>query len=345
MVSVLRMSTFESHEARITVKRLVIGIFVLALLAVCMLTALHRRTSAVIGQAPEATATLPPVRADHQVMADGRVVPVRRAEMNFVTTGVVAEVLVAEGDHVEAEQVLARLDAAQQTAAVQQAEANLARAQAAFEQLMARPYPEELAVAEAALARAQETLNSLELIGSTQAEQDAAQAGVDEAQAELDALKASPRPAEIDAAKAEVDAAEAAVAQARAVLAATELRTPLAGTITYLRLQPGQITTPGQPVVRIADVGAWQIETTDLTELDIVRIKEGDPTTIRFDAIPDLELTGTITHIGSYGEQWQGDITYTVIVTPNMQDERLRWNMTASLTIEPEDRVRTGLGR
>jgi len=54
-----------------------------------------------------------------------------------------------------------------------------------------------------------------------------------------------------------------------------------------------------------------------------------------FDAIPALELSGKVTHIKVLGENKQGDITYIVTVTPDRQDERLRWNMTASVAITP----------
>lgn len=52
----------------------------------------------------QAQAALPGV-----VSAEGFVVPVRKADLAFKAGGQVAEVLVAEGDRVEAKQVLARL--------------------------------------------------------------------------------------------------------------------------------------------------------------------------------------------------------------------------------------------
>lgn len=38
--------------------------------------------------------------------------------------------------------------------------------------------------------------------------------------------------------------------------------------------------------------------------------------------------------IKSFGESRLGDITYTVVIAMDSQDERLRWNMTASVAIE-----------
>jgi len=83
----------------------------------------------------------------------------------------------------------------------------------------------------------------------------------------------------------------------------------------------------------VADLAAWQIETTDLTELNVVRVGAGSPVTMTFDALPGLELSGTVSRIRALGENKQGDITYVVTITPDQQDERLRWNMTAAVSI------------
>jgi HlyD family secretion protein len=91
----------------------------------------------------------------------------------------------------------------------------------------------------------------------------------------------------------------------------------------------------GSPVAQLADFSAWQIETDDLTELGVVEIDAGSPVTISVDAIPELELAGRVTSIKPIGENKRGDITYTVIVEPQGQDERLRWNMTTVVSIEP----------
>jgi hypothetical protein len=37
------------------------------------------------------------------------------------------------------------------------------------------------------------------------------------------------------------------------------------------------------------------------------------------------------------GEDKRGDITYTVIIQPDQADDRLRWNMTTAVFIEPND--------
>jgi HlyD family secretion protein len=149
-------------------------------------------------------------------------------------------------------------------------------------------------------------------------------------------LLAGARPEAIAAVEADVAAAEAALAQAQVALADTELTAPFAGTVASLDAKVGEQIAAGQPVVTLADLSAWQIETDDLTELNIVRVKEGDPARITFDAIADLELKGKVVRIEEIGENKMGDITYTVIIAPDEYDERLRWNMTAVVVIEPD---------
>ena len=435
-------------------KKWIIGIVVLAVLGIVgYVVVTQGGLNATASElTPEAAADIPPVKASSEVVADAVVVPARSANLSLASGGIVAEVLVAEGDAVEAGQVLLRLDEARQRAAVAQAEAQVRRAQSALAEAQAGPRPaeiaaaqatieaaqaqlariqqgarpEEVTAAEAALAAARASLQKVkegpregELIaaradlanaeaalqqaqaaydrvksepnigarpealqleqatnaynaaqarldalqeGATAADIAAVRAQVDQAQAQLDGLQAPARPAEIAAAEAEirraqaqlelleagarpetiagieadVAAAEAALQQAEIALAETELHAPFAGTIAALSAKAGEQIAPGSPVVVLADLSAWQIETDDLTEINVVRVQEGDAVTINFDAIPDLELPGKVVRIKAIGENKMGDITYTVIIVPDRHDERLRWNMTASVVIEPE---------
>jgi HlyD family secretion protein len=135
-------------------------------------------------------------------------------------------------------------------------------------------------------------------------------------------------------ARAQIESRKADLELATIQLAETELKAPFDGVIAQLKLKEREYITPGTPVVQLADTASWQIETADLTELNIVNVKDGDPVTITFDALPGFELPGTVTQIEDFGENRQGDIVYTVTVQPGTQDPRLRWNMTASVSID-----------
>jgi HlyD family secretion protein len=154
-----------------------------------------------------------------------------------------------------------------------------------------------------------------------------------EADAGLTMLRAGPTVAQVAEAEAEVQRAQAMLQYARVVVAEAELHAPFSGTVGALALRVGEYVAPGAPVAEIADLSAWQIETTDLTELNILRVREGSRVSVAFDAIPDLELLGTVSRIRELGESQQGDITYTAIIALDQPDPRLHWNMTASVTI------------
>jgi HlyD family secretion protein len=176
----------------------------------------------------------------------------------------------------------------------------------------------------------------------------AAQAALDrltpdaaEIQARLTALEAAKAalakltPAAADRAvlEAGVKAAQVARDLAAEQLAAASLLAPFAGTVMALNIAGGEYATPGTPILRLADTSTWQIETTDLTELSVAQIQEGLPASVTLDAIPGLELSGHVSRIEPYGDTRQGDIVYAVIITPDQQDARLRWNMTAKVSI------------
>lgn len=145
--------------------------------------------------------------------------------------------------------------------------------------------------------------------------------------------KLTPTAEDLTAADAQVKAAQAARDLAADALARAQLVAPFAGEIVALDLKVGEQVNVGVPVARIADTTAFQVETVDLTEINVINIKEGDAATVTIDAIPELELTGKVASIRGYGENRQGDIVYTIVVRLDKQDPRLRWNMTAKVAI------------
>src|SRR6185436_12430270 len=127
-------------------KKLLIGVAVLLFLSVGTYVMFQR------GDAATTPAATPgPIMAEDQLVAEGKVVPVQSAALSLPVGGVVAEMQVAEGDHVAVGQALLRLDRAQAQAEVAKATAQLAQAQAAHEQLRANARPAAVAAAEAEL--------------------------------------------------------------------------------------------------------------------------------------------------------------------------------------------------
>lgn len=368
--------------------------------------------------APAATVEptlMPPVKADAQILMEGAVVPVRSARLSFTTSGVVTEILVEEGQTVNAGQTIARLSGSQQlAAAVAAAEVELLNAQQDLDRLHQNA---DQARAEAQLAlvnaqdaydKAKEKRESKQYLRTDQETLDIARAnyiiaedGVKQAESYYDRFSGLPEDdpmraeafsqlaaarqrrdkalanmnwllgkpdaqeiaeadANLEVAKANLDAAQRrweqvkhgldadalALAEARlknaqaqleaakASLAEKELKAPFAATVAANDLKVGELVSLSAAPVVLADMSAWQVETSDLTELNVVNIEEGEPVTVTFDAIPELELPGRVVKIRLLGENRQGDITYKATIALEQQDARLRWNMTVAVKVK-----------
>lgn len=145
-------------------------------------------------------------------------------------------------------------------------------------------------------------------------------------------LKDGPDPDDLAAVESRITAAETGLTAARAAFENLELLAPFSGTVVDLQLKVGEQVSLGLPVVLLADISEWMVETDDLTEIEVPEIRVGQSVTVTPDALPDLELSGTVESISDLFEEKRGDITYTVRIQLNEEDERLRWGMTVVVT-------------
>jgi HlyD family secretion protein len=157
-----------------------------------------------------------------------------------------------------------------------------------------------------------------------------AKAALEDTRRTYDRRKLGPDPKDLVLVEASLTNAKAQAESARAALADLELSAPFTGTIIVNNLEVGELASAGQ--VLIGDTSAWQVETTDLKEVDIVGITTGTPAVIKFDAIPDLEIKGVVNRVKGYGITVRGDNTYVVTIDLQETDPRLLWNMTARVT-------------
>ena len=411
-------------------KRIAIVISILAVLAlVVFFVVSNMRVSSAPNQAGQATqpqaspgaplqpTSRPAVTRNDQVTSACKLVPISSVNLSFNTPGIVAEVLVNEGDAVTQGQLLAHLSNQEQTeASVSTAQLDLINAQLALKTLYdeaplkAAEALQTLAKAPEAVKEAEGKITGLQRGIYNQAEIDAAEANLifaenklkeaqdayrpfenkndnnlvrakllsdlsqaqkdyesnlrkynsffgvpsqtsiskaeadlalarvqqEEAQRRYELLKGGPDPDEVSLAQARIANAEAQLAAAKASLANLELRAPIAGKIVTLDLKPGAYVSPGQAILLLADDSDWRVETTDLTELNVVRIRDGNSAEITFDALPGSKFTGNVLQINSLGENRQGDITYKVLTSIKNLDERLKWNMTCAVVLRTQ---------
>ena len=153
-----------------------------------------------------------------------------------------------------------------------------------------------------------------------------------QAQKEYDTLSSGSNTGEKAVAEAQYETARANLAAARAALGDVELSAPFDGSATGLKVKRGESVSPGQVALSVADFSGWIVKTTDLTELDVVAITEGQAVTITLDALPDQELQGVVQSIGQNFTEKQGDVVYEVIVKLTETVPNMRWGMTAVVT-------------
>lgn len=162
----------------------------------------------------------------------------------------------------------------------------------------------------------------------------AALAQRDIAQAQLDQLKNGATPAQRGVAKAATSQAQAALDAALAALDEATLKAPFAATIASIHVEVGQVIAPGISLVSIADLNTWEVETDDLSEVDVVNVQAGQAAEITFDALAGVTLSGVVQSVTPKSETKRGDVTYTVKIKIDQPDPRLRWGMTAQVNIK-----------
>ena len=191
---------------------IVILVLVLVVAGAMALRAINQPASAEEGMT---VTTVTRGSIEETVSGTGNVGAERQVALPFGSSGEITEVLVKEGQAVEAGDLLARLDTASLEWQIARAQASLDTAQARLEQAQKPPSEEDLASAQAALDSAVANYEKVQE-GSSAEDLASAQAALDSAVANSQKVKAGPTKADLAAAKAQVDSAKAAVQQAQA---------------------------------------------------------------------------------------------------------------------------------
>lgn len=294
---------------------------------------------------------LPPVKADSNIVAEGIVFPAEYAALSAMVGGRIAEVYVKEGEKVKQGQLLARLDSREILAKKNSAQADVEKAQANFTLTTAGARSQEIIGKKSILLQAEaaydgakvdldrmESLHRQSAVSGQQVDQARttyrkAQADVEKSRAELEMAVIGQRQESIDVSQADVSVAAAKQREMEVSISNMEIRAPFDGEISFLEARVGEQVKEGDILIRILQPGKWVIHTEDLTEINIAGVKEGNAALLTFDALPGVSLPGKVVKIRSYGEKKRGDMTYTIYIDPNEFDERLKWNMTATVSI------------
>jgi len=213
--------------------------------------------------------------------ASGYVVARRQATVSAKITGKVTEVLIEEGQHVDKDEVVGRLDDSNARAALGQAEAQLKQAEAQLKSARTS-FADARPIYERSQRQSAAGMISRESFDNTKSSYDGLQTAV--------------------------AVAEQAVAVATANLAVaqrneddTVVKAPFAGVITVKAAQPGEIVSPisaGGGFTRtgigtIVDMDSLEGEV-DVNENFINRVHAGQAVTLKLNAYPDWQIPGAV---------------------------------------------------
>ncbi len=245
-----------------------------------------------------------------EVRATGTV-EARLYTLTFARPGRVAEVRVREGQAVQAGQVLAVLDTADD-------EARLRAAREALRALQARAlaqeaeYQSQLTRLQNQLGQAQRSLDiSRQLLavgGVAPREVDQLARQVADLEAQRASLKQSRRSSQQEL-QAQVQSRQSEIATLERSLAQARLRAPVEGTVAsvgYLvgleaTAPLGSAASPVSPSIRLVEAGSLRVRAR-LSEADIPWVRPGQPVRIELDSAPEQPLEGKVDQLGVQAE-------------------------------------------
>ena len=148
----------------------------------------------------------------------------------------------------------------------------------------------------------------------------------------LTLAKAGATQDDVAAQQATVDAGKASVAAAEIALSRTYLTAPISGTISIQNADLGETVSPGQPLISIVSDGTDQADM-QVSEIDVAKIKVGDPVEAAFGAYPGVTFPATVTTVPPAAAVTDGVPSYTVTVTFDKADPRVKPGLQGTLFI------------
>lgn len=205
--------------------------------------------------------TAPVTRGDVEeaVLASGTFKPLKLVAVGAQVSGRITSLNVKLGDKVSKDTLIAEIDSTTQSNDLKTAQASLANVRAQRQE------------SEADLENAQLTLTRQQTIFRSQA---GSKADLDTAEANVKKITA-----QIAALDAQIISAEVSVATAQANLSYTRITAPMNGTVLAIVNQQGQNVNAAQSAPTIVILGDLDtmVVRTEISEADVVKVKEGQP--------------------------------------------------------------------
>ena len=259
-------------------------------------------------------------RTELRITGSFSVLPDQNADVRAETDGIIAEVMVHEGDTVRAGQVIARLSDQATLAELGKTEAEIRENEANLRKLQAGPSPQEIALARAGVTKSQEKLRyeeaRLERL-TTLAEQrlapreeydDAreqtaiARGELEQANRQLDVLLHGTRPEEIEALRARIEGLYGQRRFLKEQLQRLNVLSPITGIAATpsreLDELKGHLLAKGDLIAKVYDFTTVQAQI-PVSERDIADVRVGQAVLLRVRAYPNQQFHGTVTTIGT----------------------------------------------
>ena len=284
------------------------------------------------------------------VVASGRVISPQRVTVALQGTGRVLRVAVAEGQAVEAGQLLIELDNSDSRASLAQAGGAVLQAEAKFRQLSELSQPQAtqaLTQAQATLLQANKTLiRNRELVAQgfvSQAAVDDAQRAVDVAASQVASSQAQVKTNAAGGsdrllADAALRQAQAGRQLARAKLEQGLVYAPNSGVLISRSVEVGDIVQPGKALMVLAPSGQMQI-LVQIDEKNLAKIALGQKAYGSADAFAKERFDAVVAYINPGVDATRGSVEVKLNITN--PPAYLRQDMTVSVDIETARRTAT----
>jgi multidrug efflux pump subunit AcrA (membrane-fusion protein) len=162
-----------------------------------------------------------------------------------------------------------------------------------------------------------------------------AQAVQVKAQHDYDVTRQGPDPEKVTLAQMNLDSAQAHLTAAQSAMDNLDLKAPFNGTVVDVNVSNGQLVGSDTWAVLVADFSEWYVDSSDLTEQEVVNVSQGQTATITPDALPDQHLSSQVTEIADMFNVQSGDVLYHVRLRVDQPDPGFKWGMTVEIAFAP----------
>lgn len=219
-----------------------------------------------------------------KVTANGRIEAQRKVDLSAHVMGQIVNLAVREGDRVAKGDFLMQIDKAQLAASTQSAEASVRAL---------------LADRDAARANLEEAQRNFQRASKNYDQRIIPLADLERVRTTVESARAN-----VAAVERRIDQARASLTGARDTLSKTTLRAPMAGLVTRLPVEEGEVAVigtmnnPGTVLMTISDMSVVEA-VMEVDETDVPLVKAGQKASVTVDAYPNKTFDGIVREVGS----------------------------------------------